>query len=232
MASRALQTDDCTNPSSHTNYLHLTSEEKDERLSRMHHETRMCKQQIRRLQEAIADSAVTDAVNLDEELHNDFSQLVKSHTNDVHSSHKERTFQRLFWTQTQTANSFKNCKSIHWHPLIIKWCLYLRHLSSKAYELLRNSGCIKLPSQRTLQDYTHYVKSQIGFSSDVDRALVDAADLDKDHNKYVALVMDEIFIKSDLVYDKHDGSLIGFVNISNVNNQLLEFEAMIEKGDP
>ena len=44
--------------------------------------------------------------------------------------------------------------------------------------------------------------------------------------------MDEIFIKSDLVYDNHDRSLIGFVNISNVNNQLLEFEAMIEKGDP
>ena len=44
--------------------------------------------------------------------------------------------------------------------------------------------------------------------------------------------MDEIFIKSDLVYEKHDGSLIGFVNISNVNNQLLEFEAMIEKGNP
>ena len=141
-ASRALQTDDRTNPSSHTNYLHLTSEEKDERLHRMHHETRMCKQQIRRLQEAIADSTATDGVNLDEELHNDFSQLVKSHTNDVHSSHEEGTFQRLFWTEQQTANSFKNCKSIRWHPLIIKWCLYLRHLSSKAYELLRNSGCI------------------------------------------------------------------------------------------
>jgi len=42
--------------------------------------------------------------------------------------------------------------------------------------------------------------------------------------------MDEIFIKSDLVYDKHDASLIGFENIWNTNNQILEFEAMIESG--
>ena len=44
--------------------------------------------------------------------------------------------------------------------------------------------------------------------------------------------MDEMFIKSDLVYYKRDGSLIGFVNISSINNQLLEFEAVINKGDP
>ena len=68
----------------------------------MHHETRMCKQQIRRLQKAIADSTATDGVNLDEELQNDFSQLVKSHTNDVHSSHKEGTFQRLLDSTTDS----------------------------------------------------------------------------------------------------------------------------------
>jgi len=230
-ASHASQKDDRTNPSSHTNYVCLKNDEKDECLRRSHHENRMCKQRLRRLQDAIAQSAATEGIDLDEELHDDFLQLVKDHTNDVHQSHEEGTFQRLFWTQQHAANSVKNNKSIRWHPLIIKWCLYLRHLSNKSYELLRNSGCIKLPSQRTLRDYTHYIKSQIGFSSEIDRALVDAADLSKDHNKYVVLVMDEMFIKSDLVYDKHDGSLIGFINISNINNQLLEFEAMIDKGD-
>jgi len=46
----------------------------------------------------------------------------------------------------------------------------------------------------------------------------------------VILAIDEIFIKFDLVYDKHDGSFIGFVNIGNNNNQILEFEVMIESG--
>ena len=189
----------------------------------------MGQQQIRQLQEAIADSTVTDGVNLDEELHDDFSQMVRDHTKDVLSIH-EGTFQRLFWSQQETASSLKNSKSMRWHPLIYKWCLYLRHLSGKAYELLRSSGCIKLPSQRTLHDYTHYIKSQAGFCSEVDKVIVDDADLSNPHNKYVILVMDEMYIKSDLVYDKHDGSLIGFVNISNIKNQILEFEAMIESG--
>jgi len=60
----------------------------------------------------------------------------------------------------------------------------------------------------------------VGFCSKVDKAIMDAADLRKPHNKYVILVMDEIFIKLALVYDKRDGSLIGFVNIGNVNNQI------------
>ena len=53
-AYHASQADDHTNPSNYTNYLYLTREEKDECLRCMHHETTMCKQQIRRLQEAIS----------------------------------------------------------------------------------------------------------------------------------------------------------------------------------
>ena len=233
MASRtSKQKDDRTCPKSHTTYANLTSEEKSERLHRLHHENRMLEQQTRRLQEVIADSTATDGVYLDKELNSDVVQLMNDSTKEVHSFHKEGTFQRIFWDQQQTANSLKNSKSMHWHPLFIKWCLYLRHLSGKAYELLRNSRCIQLPSQRTLRDYTHYIKSQVGFSSEVDQALVNAANLSDDLNKYVILVMDEIFIKSDLVYDKHDGSLIGFVNIGDINNQILEFEAIVNTGQP
>jgi len=38
------------------------------------------------------------------------------------------------------------------------------------------------------------------------------------------LVVDEMHIKHDLVYDKHSGALIGFVDLGNTNNQILEFE--------
>ena len=44
--------------------------------------------------------------------------------------------------------------------------------------------------------------------------------------------MDEMYIKNDLVYDKHEGSLIGFVNIGDNNNQILEFEAIMNTGEP
>ena len=94
----------------------------------------------------------------------------------------------------------------------------------KAYELLRKTGCIKLPSQRTLHDYTHYIPPTIGFSAEIDQKRNDIAFSSNNLNRYVFLILDEVHIKTDLVYDKHQGSLIGFVNLRNTNNQLLEFE--------
>ena len=48
---------------------------------------------------------------------------------------------------------------------MIRWCLYLRHQSNKAYDALRETG-IALPSQRTLRDYTHSCNgSQKGLTS-------------------------------------------------------------------
>jgi len=104
----------------------------------------------------------------------------------------------------------------------------LRHLSGKSYELLWSSGCIKLPSQSTLRDYTHFIPSGIGFSVEVDQNLVDVAFLSNELNKYVFLIMDEVHIRHDLVYDKHEGCLIGFINLGEINNQLIEFERALD----
>lgn len=52
-----------------------------------------------------------------------------------------------------------------------------------------------------------------------------------DFQKHVCLVFDEVRIKEDLVYDKHSCQIIGFVNLGNVGNQLLELERF-EKGKP
>ena len=124
MVSRAsctsLQAEDRTCPSSHTNYIYLTSEEKSIQLYRLQHDKRMLQQQLRRLQNVISESIATKGVTLDEELHDDISQLIKDHTKDVHSNYEEGTFQHLFWEQQTMANSVGNSKSIRWHPLIIK----------------------------------------------------------------------------------------------------------------
>ena len=41
---------------------------------------------------------------------------------------------------------------------------------------------------------------------------------------YFGLLFDEVKIKADLVYHKHSGELIGFVNLNNTCNELLELE--------
>ena len=61
-------------------------------------------------------------------------------------------------------------------------------------------------------------------SAEVDQQLIDAIDFTKEANRYVALLLDEVHIKEDLVYDKHSGSLIGFANMGDINNHLINFE--------
>ncbi|KAJ8305335.1 LOW QUALITY PROTEIN: hypothetical protein KUTeg_015880 [Tegillarca granosa] len=77
-------------------------------------------------------------------------------------------FQRLFLEQhTNFEKSGKN--GIRWHPMIIRWCLFIRNKSvkAKAYDAIRDAGFIQLPSARTLFDYSHYTKSALGIQSDV-----------------------------------------------------------------
>ena len=122
---------------------------------------------------------------------------------------------------------------MRWHPLMIEWCLYLRYQSSKGYETLRDSGCIHLPSQQTLRDYSNCIKAEAGFSLEVDHQLATAANLTTcpDWQKLVILLMDEIHIREDLVYNKHSGKMIGFCNLGAVNNHLLLFERSLKKED-
>ena len=128
-------------------------------------------------------------------------------------SYPEGSFQRLFWDEQKKAAAKRNVCGVRWHPLMIKFCLYLRHQSDKAYETLRESGCIRLPSQRTLRDYSHAVKAEPGFSPEVDHQLMVAANVIKSEEweKLVIILLDEMYIKEDLVYEKHSGTLIGLL---------------------
>ena len=46
----------------------------------------------------------------------------------------------------------------------------------------------------------------------------------EDFQKHVCLLGDEMHIKEDLVYDKTSGELVGFVNLGNVNEHLIQLE--------
>lgn len=106
--------------------------------------------------------------------------------------------------------------------------------SSGTYESSRNSGCLFLLSQQTLRDYTHYLEAGIGFSSDVDKMLMAAANIESCpvRENYVSLLLDEIHIKEDLVFDKHSGMMIGFMDLGNINMHLLHFEESVKRDTP
>lgn len=111
---------------------------------------------------------------------------------------------------------------------------YFCYRSGGAYELLRSSGCVKLPSQRTLRDYTHYVQAGNGFSNGVDQMVANAAKIGScpEREKHVILLLDEMHIRQDLVFDKNTCAMIGFSSLGDINDHLLKFEQSLDSSDP
>lgn len=221
-----------SNPSSHTNYRYLTPPEMVDRISRLHKSVVSLKLEVNKLQKSIALASDKAALVVDEALHNDLKCIMKANVQTIKESFPPNSFQRIFWDQQIQAASVSSPCAMKWHPLMVKWCIYLRHKSSGSYEQLRQSGCVHLPSQRTLRDYTHYVPAVVGFSAATDLQLAEAFAVDtcEEYKKYVCLSMDEMFIKSELVYDKHSRKLLGFVNLGEVNNHLIRFEQQTRQG--
>ena len=199
---------DRTDPSSHTPFRNLTTPEKEIRYQREHTLRRSHERCIDHLKEKLEKEVEDRGVAVDECLHQDLTQIMQQNTDTVLKSCPPGSFGRIFWECQKRATSLKDARSMRWDPLMVRWCLYLRHLSSSAYEMLRDSGVMKLPSQRTLRDYTHHTKATIGFSLDVDKQLSVAANLSscEEREKYVILIADEMHIKENLVYDKHTGT--------------------------
>ena len=105
-------------------------------------------------------------------------------------------------------------------------------LSSAAYNELR--GLLKLPCGRTLQDYTRWVKADVGVQPDVTEQLLKESKYEtlQEWQKYVAVVFDEVKIKEGIVYDKHECRIVGFVDFGDVNSALMKFEEPTTTGRP
>ena len=48
------------------------------------------------------------------------------------------------------------------------------------------------------------------------------------HQTIVGLLQDEIKIKSDLVYNKHSGELIGFIDLGDIDNEIQNMEESVK----
>ena len=75
------------------------------------------------------------------------------------------------------------------------------------------------------------MKAVPGFSNEVDH-LKRAATVStsKKLEKLVTLFLDEMYIEENLIYEKHDGIIVGFVNLGSVNDHLLAFEHFFNAG--
>ena len=47
----------------------------------------------------------------------------------------------------------------------------------------------------------------------MDQMLLSSLGISIDLNRYVSLVLDEVYVRDSLVYDKHNGQIVGFVDL-------------------
>lgn len=184
--------------------------------------------QVAKLERKLKRKISSEGVTLDKVQDLEMRDLMASCEQDVMKAFPDaNSYQRLFWSQQ--LKSIETSKfGMRWHPMIIRWCLSIRQKSQKAYDAIRDAGFITLPSNRTLFDYSHYIRSDLGFNADVLKMLKEEAEkLDmykEEWRKYVGVLFDEIRIKEDLVYNKVSGELIGYCNLDSVGNTLMNIE--------
>ena len=215
-----------TDPKSHVPYSILSKEEMKKRMKNLHGEISRIQKQRDRLNYKVESIVAKQGVTVDDEIHNDMKSIIKTEGETMLEKGPLNSFGRVFWQQQVDAASKKDARGMRWHPLMIRWCIYLRHQSQGAYETLRQSKCVSLPSQRTLRDYTHYIKPKHGFSAEVDSQLCTIAKINQctEREKHVMLLIDEMHVREDLVFNKHSGELIGFTNMGEINSCLTSLE--------
>ncbi len=162
-----------------------------------------------------------ESISLHPEECSDVTDIISQLTPAVHKTFAPDSSQYIFWEQQQQYNMLKEKRQMKWHLLLIRFALNLKYLSSTAYRAMRESGMIALPSERTLYDYTHWVKLHTGVQYEfVERlkSLLETELSSRPHN--IALSMDEMKIKNGLVFNKHTGSLTGFVDLGSANEDI------------
>ena len=189
-------------------------------------------QSVRRLRSTVRSLLENQGVTLEDNLSHDVDCVMKSSQEEIEKLYPEGSFRRLFWDEQLKAQSVKGKQGRRWHPLILRWALNLKMRSSGAYHDMQSAGFITLPSERTLRDYTHFFRESSGFQVQVNDLLAKEASVSSAscYQKNVVLVFYEMRIREDLVFDKHEEIVLGFVDLGKVENQLLELERSVKKG--
>ena len=219
---------------SHTNIRYLNTPEKKSRIISTKKRAQVAENEVSKLQANIKELTENRGELVDNELHKDLLGLMNENSERINTIYPEGSFANLFWKEQLKAASVKDPRQVRWHPLVIRWCLNLKLMSSSAYHATRTAGFIKLPSERTLRDYTHYFKHQSGYQLEVSKQLrmqkkAKVKDL-PENKRHVSLILDEMKIRENLVYNKFDGEIVGFTSLGDVNDELLKLERDCQDG--
>ena len=113
---------------------------------------------------------------------------------------------KFFWEQ-QVKLWQANKLGWRFHPQVIRFALSIHAKSASAYRQLRDSGALILPSEHVLHEP--------GITKENVEELKEKASKFSGIQKYVTVMMDEMKIQENLVFDKTSGELIGFIDLGD-----------------
>lgn len=158
--------------------------------------------EIEAMQKQISQLGIT----VDSTLANDIECIMDENKDKV------TPFMKLFWEQQRVA---LDKGSMRYHPMIIRFCLSLVSKSPAAYEEIRSSGVLQLPSRRTLRDYRNAIRPSPGFNHEVIKELSKLTSAYSPQQKNIVLSFDEMKIQENLIFDKYTGELIEYVDLGD-----------------
>ena len=116
-------------------------------------------------------------------------------------------FMKFFWEDQQKYLSSSKT-GVRYHPQIIRYCLSLAAKSPAFYDDIRldeknETGFLILQSRRRLRDYKNYIPPQRGLNNKIVEELATKVKDFQSKEKIVVLLLDEMKIQEDLVWDKN-----------------------------
>ena len=117
-----------------------------------------------------------------------------------------------------------------WHALIIRWCLTIYLKLPSAFKHLRTLSFLFIPCKNSLLNYINFTDPGCGFNIDVISRLVQQIKFSEinEFEKNVSLIFDKIKIKSELVFNKATGKLVGSCEMGEINDEIKKFNKAME----
>ena len=211
-------------------YRYMSIPQWKSKVDHLKNEVHIAKKQVIELEKKLEENTALRGIILDDTSSRDLINIMEENNTNIHKQFTEGSFQRIFWEQQLQAARVGDLRQIRWHPCVIKWCLNLKLLSTSAYHAMRSSGFITLPSERTLRDYTNYIHEKPGsFQPDIFEMLQNESKSIPESRRYVILLLDEMKIKENIVYNKHTSEMVGFVSLGDINNSILDLQRDMDK---
>ncbi len=103
-------------------------------------------------------------------LHNDFETIMHALTEEVKIPILKTHLDEYMGSSDYRLYIYS--RQIRWHPSIIKWYVRVYIWNSVPMWCTEVNLVLTPPPERTLRDYTHWMKGHVGFSSSLNRELI------------------------------------------------------------